>query len=81
MDAPPHIFRQNDEVMIGREGIHVIGHVTLASSNGLSLMLCFQAMLGGYVGMMPVLFEGGEFRDLIEGKPVTLRPWKPQPGA
>jgi hypothetical protein len=40
----------------------------LASENSKSLMLQFDAMLGGYVGMMPVLWVNDHYADLIEGE-------------
>lgn len=41
--------------------------VILGSDNRRSLMLRFDAMLGGFVGMMPVLqHEDGTYRDLVE---------------
>lgn len=60
------------------------GLVVLASANGRSLMLAFESMLGGYVGLMPVLWVeepmivrlrskgGGEFRDLIQQRRVEI---------
>jgi hypothetical protein len=53
--------------------------VLLASENGRSLMLSFEAMIGSpgagaYVGMMPILWEEerGEFTDLIQARPVKI---------
>lgn len=55
-------------------GDHVVrGWVKLASGNGLSLMLEFEAVLGGFVGMMPVLLDDdGVYRDLFRRWPVKL---------
>lgn len=74
MTAP--IFTTGQLVQITYRGRTVDGAVALASSNGKSLMLTFDAMLGGFVGAMPVLMdEQGVFRDLLEGKtPVTIEP-------
>jgi hypothetical protein len=60
--------------MIRYDGRSVQGKIELASSNGASLMLKFETVLGGYVGMMPVIREGDgpAYLDLIEGKPVTV---------
>ena len=37
-------------------------------------MLGFDAMLGGFIGMMPVLKDDfGTYRDLIEAEPVEVK--------
>jgi hypothetical protein len=47
--------------------------VALASPNGRSLFLTFDAMLGGYVGGMPLLWDGAHFRELgREGRVAQL---------
>lgn len=52
--------------------------VVLASANGRSLFLEFEAVLGGYAGKMPVLQEeGGEYRDLVTGSVAQLAPLFP----
>jgi hypothetical protein len=68
------MIRTGDPVSVTLEGRTVDGVVTLASANGRSLMLAFDAMLGGYVGQMPVLdAEGsGEYRDLLTGSVVQV---------
>lgn len=50
--------------------------VMLASENGKALMLGFDAMLGGYVGLMPVCWDEkeGVFRGLCCGEPVEVKP-------
>ena len=53
--------------------------VLMASQNGRSLMIEFEALLGGYAGRMPVLWEG-QFRDLIAGLPVLLTKEEPSDG-
>lgn len=57
------------------DGRTVEGTVTLASSNGRSLVLAFEALLGGHAGMMPVLGETAEgpFHALLTGQAVELR--------
>lgn len=67
---PP--FRRGDFVIIGADGREVRGMVGLASENGRSLMLLFDAMIGGWVGAMPVLEEGGTWRAL-NNMPITVR--------
>lgn len=62
-----------DLVTITFDGRSVDGMVKLASPNGQSLMLQFEAILLGYLGQMPVLDRGdGCYRDLIYAKPVRL---------
>lgn len=47
--------------------------VTLASSNEQSLMVMFDGMFMGYVGMMPLLKEkSGPYRDLVKGREVKV---------
>ena len=75
---PVRRFRTGDAVAIGYEGRTVRGVVKLASPNGRSLMLEFDAMLGGFVGMMPVLLDdAGVYRDLVERQPVDIQPAPP----
>lgn len=55
--------------------------VTLASENGESLMVAFDGMFAGYVGMMPLLADDrGVFRDLVTGSAVTVKRLKPGDG-
>lgn len=67
-------YRNGDAVRITYEGHTVEGSVALASDNGLSLILQFEALLNGYAGSMPVLSEddGGHYHDLIRHDPVGL---------
>ncbi len=67
-----HVWKTGDLVRITYEGRSVDGAVKLASQNGLSLMLEFEAVLGGCVGMMPVIYEDGDFRCLMTRRPVVL---------
>ena len=59
-------------VKIRFKGREVEGVVVLASENGNSLALEFEALLGGYAGMMPVLDWGDGYRDLITNSPVEV---------
>jgi hypothetical protein len=66
-------WKTGDRVRIAIGDDQVIGTVKLASPNGWSLMLAFDAILHGHVGMMPVLRDvGGEFRSIITGQTVSL---------
>lgn len=71
-----HHFRRGDLVHIEWLGRKVAGRIRLASPNGQSLMLAFDAMLEGYAGMMPVLWDSAHqlFRDLVKGETACLRP-------
>jgi len=61
------VFHEGQPVRLTFAGRTVNACVVLASGNGHSLALEFEALLGGYAGMMPVLWddEAGAFRDLI----------------
>jgi hypothetical protein len=68
-----HRWRQGDRVMIAIGPDSTPGVVILASGNGKSLMLEFEAILHGHVGTMPVLLEDdGCFRSVVTGEVVTL---------
>lgn len=67
-------WQKGDRVVITYGDRTVDGEVTLASPNSVSLMLSFEALLGGHAGMMPVLLDDdGVYKSLIEWKPVILR--------
>jgi hypothetical protein len=61
-----------DRVKITFRGRTVLGKVTLASGNGRSLMLEFEAILGGFVGMLPVVRLDGQYIDVFFGEPVEI---------
>lgn len=67
-------FRSGDSVDITADGRTLAGMVTLASPNGVSLMLEFDGMLDGHLCAMPVQQEpDGRFVSLFTGKVVTLQ--------
>jgi len=73
------LFKTGDRVVVAYEGRGAEGVVLLASANGRSLMLGFDAALGlpgagAYVGMMPILWdeERRGFYDLIMDRPVKI---------
>lgn len=66
------VFKSGDRVRIQYGQQTVEGQVVIAADNGKSLALVFDAMLGGYVQMMPVLFDGEFFRDLVQGEVVGI---------
>ena len=43
-----------------------------ASGNGKSLMLGFKGFMGGYLQMMPLLWDGEAYRDLVESRAVEM---------
>lgn len=68
-------FRTGDAVWIGCGGRRVEGEVLLASANGRSLMLHFEAILAGCVRSMPVLRgDDGVFRCIVNQEPVEVAP-------
>ena len=72
MNAPPNL-KTGDRVKVTYAGQTVLGSVLLASPNSKSLVLVFDAMLAGYIGMMPVLWndELTRYEDLITRRPVS----------
>jgi hypothetical protein len=67
------VMKTGDPVVIGYGRKTVPGRVLIVSPNGKSLMLSFDAMLGGHIGMMPVLQnDDGSYVSIIEGKEVRL---------
>lgn len=74
MSKPPTKFRRGDKIIVtdwmGLGPYPAV--VAMASSNGRALMLSFEAIIDGHVGMMPVLWERGIFVSIITDHPVTL---------
>jgi hypothetical protein len=71
-------WRHGERVAIGRDGRAVDGTIELASKNGASLMLRFDGLLGGYLGLMPVVWSGSCYRDLVTGADVVVDPLEPR---
>ena len=75
---PERIWKTGDKVRVKHEGREVDGEVMLSSGNGRALVLSFEAILGGHVGTMPVLWleslgaEGGFASQLVSAKKVTV---------
>jgi hypothetical protein len=70
-------MKTGDLVLIGCDDRSVEGWVILASENSESLMLGFEAILGGHAGMMPVLLQDGVYRSIITGEAVAVVPRSP----
>jgi hypothetical protein len=68
-------YERGDFVRLTCDGGHKDAMVVLASDNGRSLMLQFNGMLRGYLGMMPVLRdEAGVYRALFDDMVVGIEP-------
>jgi hypothetical protein len=66
-------FRTGERVLLSCEGRTVPARIVLASQNGRSLMLEFDAIIAGCVGMMPVLQdEAGAWASVMTGTPLTI---------
>jgi hypothetical protein len=68
------MFLKGDPVILEMEGREVRAIVAMASANGKSLLLEFDANLGGYMGFIPLLHDGHGYRDLIRDLPVEVIP-------
>ena len=73
-------LKENDAIVI-RCGERVVeGVVLLASSNGESLMIGFEALLNGHAGMMPLSRQpDGSYRSIIDGTVVRVEPKRLRP--
>lgn len=71
---PPRVWKQGERVVITYGGRTVSGRVERASESGTAVMLAFQALLGGFAGHMPALWNPrlGEYQDIIVGGLVEL---------
>jgi hypothetical protein len=65
-------FKAGDNVRIKCDGRTIDGEILFASGNGNSLMLGFDALLAGHVGMMPVLREDGRYHSILNDVSVEL---------
>jgi hypothetical protein len=66
-------YRQGQLVKLTADGRTVTAEITIASSNGKSLFVRFEAMINGHVGGMPLLQgDDGVYRSIITGEPVTI---------
>jgi hypothetical protein len=69
----PELLKTGDRVEISCEGRTVTGTVLLASGNGRSLALEYEAILAGFVGSMPVMQRDDGSYVALTGTPITLR--------
>lgn len=67
-------FTKDDAINVTCEGRTIDGVVLIASPNNVSLMIGFEAMLNGHVGMMPIfLHDDGVYRSIVDGTAVSIR--------
>jgi hypothetical protein len=73
--GPPRIWKLGDQCQIVcPDGRKVDAEVQLASSNGFSLALAFEAIVGGWVAMMPLLWSATRERfEDFHGEPFELK--------
>jgi len=57
------MLKRGETVRLTFAGRTVDAFVALASPNGRSLFLMFDAVVGGYVGGLPLLWDGAAFRE------------------
>lgn len=70
----PAIYKKGDRVLIEAGSRTVSGTILIASPNGVSLMLQFEAMIGGHVGMMPVMHQADDcYASIMDGQTVRLK--------
>lgn len=66
-------WRTGEPVIIECDGRRVEGAIIHASGNGKSLMLGFEAIIDGHIGMMPVLRDDdGRYRSIMNDIDVVL---------
>lgn len=70
-DPPP--LRRGHFVNVTLDGRTVPAMVVVASGNAHSIAVMFDALLGGYAGMMPVLWVDDHYEDLVERRRIEVR--------
>jgi hypothetical protein len=72
------VLRRGDFVTLTMEPGDAIGRyevegmVVIASENSKSAMVMFDGLFGGYLGMVPLLWQDGSYRDLIRNREVQV---------
>jgi hypothetical protein len=66
-------LRKHDLIEITHEGRTIDGVVLMASENGKSLMIAFDAMISGHLGMMPLMMDGVTGQSIIDGTEVIIK--------
>lgn len=74
--GPDPPFARGAFVHVTYEGRTLAAMVVLASTDGVSLAIMFDGLLGGYVGMMPILWheQDREYHDLFTRGVVVITP-------
>ena len=72
IDDPP-LTRGDGVWLITDSGREIVAVVQMASKNGRSLMLLFDALVGGWARQMPVFQEDDGSWKALDGMPITLR--------
>ena len=69
------VFKKGQAVTIGLEGREIDAVIIIASENGKSLAAVFDGMIGGYVQMMPILYDDSKqyFKDLVKGRELIIK--------
>lgn len=72
MLEPIHL-QKGDRIRLSYGGRSVLADVMMASGNGKSLLVSFEAILGGYVSTMPISWVDEQgYCDLVYGHAVYL---------
>lgn len=66
-------LRRGDFVRVTADGRTVRAMVTLASTNGRSIMVMFDARLGGWLGAMPLSLNDDGTWSALDGMPATIQ--------
>lgn len=74
---PVRVIKLNDRVILRAGGQEVVAEVIVASENGRSLMLSFDATIFGIRGKMGVLQEDGKWISVFGRHPVEVE-WRPK---
>lgn len=73
MSLEPPSLKRGDFVQITHGGRRLSGMVYLASSNGRSLIIGFDGMLGGWVGVVPLSWTGTGYYECFHGQLFELK--------
>jgi hypothetical protein len=76
MMNPPISFEKLEKVILTVDGEQYLAQIALASPNSVSLMLTFESIVAGHVGMMPLLWERDSYYSIISGIPAEVRKWQ-----
>lgn len=71
----PRQFKTGQSVLLEANDEKWLAEVVLASENGVSLMLKFNGMIGGHVGMIALLYKGnGSYISIIDESKAMVKP-------